>query len=151
MARPTKLDDLVSKRIVNAIAKGLPRDTAAKLAGIAPSTLYLWLRKGDAGEEPFSEFSDALKRAEAEGEAELVAIIREAGKTSWTACAWLLERRRPARWALRRERSEKAVSKEEADRLLAEAGVLALSKQGSVTEQISMLESLISALRSSQQ
>jgi len=150
MARPTKLDDLLSKRIVMAIAKGLPRDTAAKLAGIAPSTLYLWLRKGDAGEEPFSEFSDALKRAEAEGEAELVAIIREAGKTSWQACAWLLERRRPARWAVRRERAEKPISKDEADRLLAEAGALAMSKQGTVAEQISMVESMLAALRSSQ-
>jgi len=149
MARPTKLDDLVSKRIVTAIAKGLPRDTAAKLAGVAPSTLYLWLRKGAEGERPYSEFSCTLKKAEAEGEAELVAVIREAGKSSWQACAWLLERRRPQRWALRRERErDKPMTKAEADRLVAEAGALAWAPEGTTHERIAIAESVVAALKS---
>ncbi len=102
MARPTKLNDITERKILDATGKGLPRDTVAKLAGIEPSTLYLWLRKGRAGDPEYSEFSASVKRAEAQGEAELVATIRAASSDSWQAAAWLLERRRPERWGQRR-------------------------------------------------
>lgn len=109
MGRPTKLlDDLVTKRIVDAVAQGLPRDTAAKLARVAPSTFYGWLARGRLGEAPYLEFLERVREAEAKGEAELVERIRAAARQSWSAAAWLLERRRPARWALRRgERDER--------------------------------------------
>lgn len=101
MGRPTKLDDLVSKRVVDAVAMGLPRDTAAKLARISPATLYSWLAKGRAGEPGFTEFFERVKEAEARGEAELVNVIREAAPRQWQAAAWLLERRRPEAYARR--------------------------------------------------
>ncbi len=108
--RPTKLDDLTAQRIVDATAKGLPRDTCAKLARIHPATLYDWLRRGRAGESPYAELSDRIKEAEAKGEAELVDLIRDvAKKGTWVAAAWLLERRRPGRYALRRAAQEPAV------------------------------------------
>lgn len=40
-----------------------------------------------------------MQRAEAESERALVAIVRAAAPKTWTAAAWLLERRFPARWA----------------------------------------------------
>lgn len=102
MGRPSKFNDILAQAILKGIAKGLPRVTAAKAARIAPSTLFDWLRRGRDGEEPFSDFSARLKAAEAESEAELVERIREAGKTTWQANAWLLERRIPQRWSARR-------------------------------------------------
>ena len=103
MGRPTKLDDLKAKRIVDAVAEGLPRDTAAKLARIAPSTLYSWLSRGEDGEAPYAELLERVKEAEAQGEQELVKRIRSASVETWQAAAWLLERRRPEAYALRRE------------------------------------------------
>lgn len=102
MARPTRLDDVTAQRIIGAIAKGLPRDTAAKLGAIAPTTLYQWLARGRDGEEPYAQFLQRVKRAEAEAEDEMVARVRDAAATTWQAAAWWLERRRPQRWALRK-------------------------------------------------
>lgn len=109
MSRPSKLDDLTAKRIIDAVGRGLPRDTSAKLARISPSTLYDWLARGRNGEEPYAEFLERVKAAEAKGEDELVAIVRAAAKDTderrgqWQAAAWLLERRRPEAYALKRE------------------------------------------------
>lgn len=102
MARPTKLDDLIGKRVCDAVARGLPRRTAAKLAGVAPSSLFLWLKKGREGHEDYSDFSERVAAAEAKGEDELMGYMREHAKLSHSACAWLLERRNPAAYASRR-------------------------------------------------
>lgn len=100
---PSKLDDLRAKRICDAVKRGLPRDTAARLAGVTPSTLFLWLRKGRAGDADYSEFSQRVRAAEAEGEAALVAMMTDDhAPNSWQACAWLLERRHPKRWAAKK-------------------------------------------------
>lgn len=48
MGRPTKLTRETANFIVNMIEAGVPRDNAARAAGIHPSTLFDWLRKGDA-------------------------------------------------------------------------------------------------------
>lgn len=134
MPRPSKLDDLTTQRIVGAVKKGLPRDTAAKLAGIVPSTLFLWLKKGREGDPEYSEFSDRVSAAEAFGEEELVAVLRGHAKNSWQACAWLLERRRPKVWGLRKGDS--------AD--VQKPGVTPATHE----ETMSLLESLMAATRS---
>jgi len=46
----------------------------------------------------YREFREAVKRAEAEAEAEGVAIINTAGRKEWQARAWLLERKAPYKW-----------------------------------------------------
>jgi transposase len=123
---PSKLDDLKAKKVVDAVKRGLPRDTAARLANVAPSTLYLWLAKGRAGDEEYSEFSDRVRAAEAQGENEIVALLRGHAANSWQACAWLLERRHPKAWALRKlEAGGVTVTDEEAAKLVAEAAALA--------------------------
>lgn len=135
MGRPLKLDEVTAQRIVAAVAKGLPRDTAAKLAAISPRTLYQWLARGRDGEEPFAQFSQRVKRAEAESEEEMVSRVREASKTTWQAAAWWLERRRPERWALRKpeaREAERAVGLESTD----------------PREQVKFIESVLSAARS---
>lgn len=106
MARPTLLDDLVSKRICDALAQGNAQSTAARAAGVGVSTMRAWLARGVTGEEPYASFRETAKRAEAVGETELVATIREGATKTWQCAAWLLERRFPARWA-RRDAPEK--------------------------------------------
>ncbi len=126
MGRPSKLDDLTAQRIVAAVEKGLPRDTAAKLARIAPTTLYKYLRLGRAGDSEYAQFAQRVKEAEAKGEAELLGILRTHAAETWQAAAWLLERRMPKKYALRKPAAEvESVSPEEADRLIADAAKLA--------------------------
>ena len=46
MARPTKLAEKRVSAVLEVIAAGGSRATAANAAGITPSTLYEWLRRG---------------------------------------------------------------------------------------------------------
>jgi len=115
VARPTKLTPKVRERIVESIRAGAYAEQAARAAGIAPSTYYGWLRRGEAGEPTFSEFSEALRAGEAEAEIAAVATIREAAQAGdWRAAAHYLERRHPERWG-RRERHHVESRVEHAD------------------------------------
>jgi len=133
MGRPSKLDDLTAKRIVDAVARGLPRRTAARIAGVVPSTLALWLQKGRAGDSGYSDFSDRVAAAEARGEDELMGYMREHAKVSHAACCWLLERRNPKDYALRKP---------------AEATAKPTGVVTSPEEQEALLVSLLAAVRS---
>jgi transposase len=103
VGRPTKLDDLVAKRITDAIAAGGSRSAAAEAARVHRSTLMLWLARGRKGEAPYSDFLDRIRKAEADAENEMVVVVREAAKKNWCAAAWWLERRRPKIYSLRRD------------------------------------------------
>jgi transposase len=98
VARPTALTPEVSRVICVAIRSGHYREVAAKRAGIHRDTLHTWERRGETGEEPYAEFSDAIKKAEAYAEAKLLRMIRKRFE-GWQACAWVLERRFPQRWS----------------------------------------------------
>ncbi len=88
-----------SKEIVEKIAGyirlGMRNEDAARIAGVAEATFYEW-KKSKA------EFSEALKGAEDQGEASNLAIIHKAKTKQWTAAAWLLERRHPEKYSVRR-------------------------------------------------
>ncbi len=102
MARPTKLTPDVRDRIATMIRSGAYAEQAARAAGIAPSTYYSWLERGESGERPFSEFSETIKTAEAKAEQQRVECIQDAAEAgTWQAAAWWLERRFPARWGRR--------------------------------------------------
>lgn len=100
----TKLNEQTQAVIVEAIRKGNYIDNAAAMAGIAESSYYHWIERGDADIEAgkvtiYSEFSEAIKRAKAEGEQiDLDLIAEAAGKGNWQAAAWRLERRFPTKW-----------------------------------------------------
>jgi len=104
MGRPTKLNDQTQSVLVGAIRKGNYIDNAAAMAGITESSYYLWIERGEADIEAgktttYSEFSEAIKRAKAEGEQiDLDLIADAAGKGNWQAAAWRLERRFPSKW-----------------------------------------------------
>jgi hypothetical protein len=103
MGRPTKLTPELQKKIVKLVRDGNYFETAAQAAGIAKSTLYDWLKRGEAGEEPFAEFSNALKKAEAEAEVDVVATIRAGLRDApqWQSAMTFAERRWASRYARR--------------------------------------------------
>jgi Helix-turn-helix domain of resolvase len=90
--RPSKLTPERQARIVESIQAGHFRATAARLAGIGPATLY-------RGMQQFPEFREAVARAEAVLEAELVAVVVAATVTDARLAFAFLERRFPERWA----------------------------------------------------
>lgn len=119
MARPSKLTSEVEARIVEAVELGATWERAADAAGIGASTLREWRQRGEAGEEPFSAFLAALKRAEGDGVARALRTIRQASESgTWQAAAWLLERRYPADYG---RRTEVAVDTRQPDAALVEA------------------------------
>ena len=102
MARPTKLDDIRAKRLINAIAEGASLAGAARSAGIAESTLFDWLARGRDGEAPFAEFSERLTKAEGETEVRVTsALMRAIDNGHVGAMSFWLERRLPVQWSKR--------------------------------------------------
>lgn len=98
--RKSKLNKDRQKRICDAIRRGLHLDTAARLAGIDPSTFWRWMKYGEEGRsQTYRNFYKAVKEAEAEAEERLVGHIESAALKCWQAAAWILERRHPERWA----------------------------------------------------
>ncbi|HWA29132.1 MAG TPA: hypothetical protein VG734_26010 [Lacunisphaera sp.] len=68
----TTLTDAISTEICTLLEKGNYLETAAQVAGVSINTVYSWLRKGGQGQEPFEAFAQAVARAKAQGEVDLV-------------------------------------------------------------------------------
>jgi transposase len=102
MARPPKIDDQLTDRIVTLVRVGTPVTGAAQTAGIGRSTFYAWMERGEsqaAADAPYRQFRESIEKARAEGEALLVQRIQNAAaKGSWQAAAYLLERRYSDNW-----------------------------------------------------
>jgi transposase len=96
MARPTKRTPERETRLLEALRAGNTRRASCAYAGIDQDTLANWLRR-------WSDFSDAVEKAEADAEIRNVAIIQKAASETWQAAAWWLERRRPAEYRQRQE------------------------------------------------
>lgn len=121
IGRPTKLTPELQAEMVNIIRVGNYVETACAYVGLNKSTFYDWLKRGAREldrikqnpkarirkeEEIFVEFSNAIKKAEAEAEARDVLIIGKAAETQWQAAAWRLERRLPKKWGRSRPYQE---------------------------------------------
>ncbi len=78
--RPTSFTEDNKSKILTAIAAGNTLENSAQYGGITYETLRAWLKKGEAGQEGFSGFSVALKKAQADAEALSVGRIRQAAK-----------------------------------------------------------------------
>lgn len=119
MPRPTKLTPDTQSAIVQALQAGNYFDASCEYAGITATTGYNWKKRGKEEaerrqkpnikegsktwetEQPFFEFFEAVKKAEANAEVAMAAIIRKASNESWQAAAWWLERRFPDKWGRR--------------------------------------------------
>jgi len=93
--RPSKRTPECEARLLSALSAGNTRSAACHFASITAETLSVWL-------ERFPEFSEAVKKAEADAEVRHVANIAKAAQEGqWQASAWWLERRRPEAYARR--------------------------------------------------
>jgi len=123
--RPSKFDAEKAARIVDLIRGGNYAETAAASAGISKVTFYNWKREGarerDKRQNPrykpnpkmsgFVEFLNGVEKAEAECEVRGITRIQLVAREEWTAMAWYLERKFPARWG-RRNRAEVPTSED---------------------------------------
>lgn len=94
MGRKTKYTPGTVNKICSYLKKGNTKKVSALLSGINEDTFYDWMAK-------FPEFSESVKKAEAEAEESKIRTIREAEEDGeWQAAAWWLERRRREDYAL---------------------------------------------------
>jgi len=104
MARKTLCTPERTKRISDFIRAGNYAEVACRVGGISEATYYNWLKRGDSGESPYTEFLEAIKEAEAEAEARNIALIQRAAQNgTWQAAAWYLERKHGKRWGRKSE------------------------------------------------
>jgi hypothetical protein len=86
------------KIIVEHLRAGHYRSVAADAAGVSRVSLWTWLRRGEAGEEPYAALYLEVTAAEAEAEAEALANVRVAAREDWRAAAWYLEKKARKRY-----------------------------------------------------
>ena len=94
------MTDEAIEAILRTVELGIWPDRAAQMHGVNPSTLRSF-------RESNAVFRTALEKAEAKAEASIHGRILRHMEKQWTACAWMLERRWPERWA-KREAPENA-------------------------------------------
>jgi len=112
MPRRTKLTPDTKEAVLKALRAGNSRRDSALYAGISETTFYSWMARGREGEALYSEFLEAVEKAEAQSVVRNVAIIQRAAEETWQAAAWWLERKRPDDWG-RRQRMDIGTNKEE--------------------------------------
>ena len=133
MGRGTLLDDLVAKRICDALRDGHSYADAARHAGIGEDTLGEWLRRGRGlhpkrpENELYARFARKVDEAEHEAADRCIQVIKsnllsDDRKTAQAAAQWWLQRRRPAQW--QEQKADEPLTQEEAEALVAEAAKL---------------------------
>lgn len=104
--RPSRIADASALQILlSELEDGTHPDPAAELAGIAPNSIRNWIKRGEAGEEPYETFMRAYKRAIASIEARVTKNVIKASEDPrfWAAGATYLERKHADRWGRRSE------------------------------------------------
>lgn len=116
---PYKITAEIQTKLINALKGGNFIQIACDYAGIAYSTFYDWLHRGEKGQKEFVEFSNAVREALSQGEMKLVVtldkfatgrpaqfdsqgrLIQEAIYPDWKCALAMLERKFPQRWGKR--------------------------------------------------
>lgn len=101
--RKLKLTPELANEILDNLRAGNTIKTVAGAAGISDDTFFQWLRWGEEDlkakkDNALTRFALDVKKARHEAEARCVQIIANAAIETWTAAAWLLERRNPEMW-----------------------------------------------------
>ena len=103
---PLERDPDTVQKLLAALADGNYRQTACRIAGIAPQTLYNAIKRADSGDAAAIAFVEAVEKAEASAEGQIVQQWRSAinaGPQYWAAAATFLERKAPDRWGRRQD------------------------------------------------
>lgn len=94
--RPTKLDDIRAKKILDAIKAGASRRAAANAAGLSRDALQNWIKRGEEGDAEFSDFAYRVRLADAEAEQAHTRVVVEASLAGDLKASifWLQSQRR---------------------------------------------------------
>ena len=106
IGKPTLCTPARIKAIAEIVSRGNYITSACRLIGIGERTGYQWLEKGEDDLESgnvgtvYAQYAQAIKKAEAEAEDKMIAVVRTAAVESknWLAAMTWLERRHPDRW-----------------------------------------------------
>jgi len=80
----------VTAAVLAAVRVGAPLEVAAQAAGVSRSTFWDWMRKGDDGKQPYADFSESVRRTEAEVHVVVVGAVRQAiGRNPELALRWM--------------------------------------------------------------
>lgn len=96
--RPTKYNQQCVERITDALRGGNTRRASCAAGNISQETFARWLAE-------YSDFVDAVEKAEGDAELRNLAVIQTASQTTWQAAAWWLERKHKADWSSRVEQT----------------------------------------------
>jgi hypothetical protein len=102
--RPLQLTPEAHKTVLSIIESGGTLAEAAEAIGVDRKQVYRWRDRGRAGEPYFADFASNLQKATALFRGRARERIRQLGERtrSWTAYAWLLERRYPKEYGRNR-------------------------------------------------
>lgn len=90
----TKWNDDTREKLIEGYKLGMTQKLACQYSGISAQCFHQWKEKAASGREDFVDFFEELKRAESHSAAHALASIKRAAQAgTWTAAAWLLERR----------------------------------------------------------
>ena len=85
--------------------RGASQKACVRFGGIDRATLWRWEQQGRAGESEYAAIVEELDRAEAEFEAEMVAVFVNEARTgrpgAWQAAMTILERKHPEEYGQR--------------------------------------------------
>lgn len=127
--RPTKLNPERQERLLSAIKGGAYPVHACAYAGVCYDTLREWITRGEReGAGIYFDFSEAMKKAEADAEMRGVLRFQDTIQDDWKGWATFLERRFPERWA---RQSRMALPNQT---------IVINPQQGSLTQQVSDAE-----------
>lgn len=91
-----KLTPETAAKILKAVAAGNPLKFAAESSGVSESTVMKWLSKGRKAKATiYVQFVHDIKKAQADSVRLRVGRITKAGRRTWQANAWWLERMQP--------------------------------------------------------
>lgn len=76
--RNTKLNKTLQNKIVKHLKTGATVADVCRHVGIAESTFYEWQKRGNEGDEEYSEFSEAVSRAVGDAKITAIATLRSA-------------------------------------------------------------------------
>lgn len=90
-------NEAVATSLVHGILSGVGKDTAAKMAGVTPKVLRMWLKKGEADIDRGIESNEALlwrlvSRSEAVAITYLTQQVGSHIADDWKAAAWIAEK-----------------------------------------------------------
>ena len=99
---PKKFSEEKVKTIISAVERGIHPETAAIASGVCKRTFFYWMSKGRQGIEPYADFHEAVRQAEARAELKIFDELRAAqdnlGQSDPKQLQFILERRFRGRW-----------------------------------------------------